>query len=94
MEIKNYNIELEKAIKTIKKQKAKTVLLQLPDGLKPNATEIVDQLQENTNAQIFIYSGTCFGACDLPTDTNADLIIQLGHSPWSFKKEQNIKIVK
>jgi len=97
MEInKTYDLELEKAIKAIKKQKAKKVLLQLPDGLNPNAIEIVDVLEEQTNAQILIYSGTCFGACDIPQDTGADLIIQLGHSPWSFTKGQgkDIKIVK
>ena len=32
-----YNLELEKAITQIKKEKAKLVMIQLPDGLKPKA---------------------------------------------------------
>jgi len=86
-----YNLELEKVAKEIKKQKAKTVLLQLPDGLKPKATEIADQLKEQTNAQIKIFFGTCFGACDVP-DVDVDLIIQFGHSSWNFDSK-DIKVI-
>ena len=32
-----YNLELEKAADAIKKEKAKRVCIQLPDGLKPKA---------------------------------------------------------
>jgi 2-(3-amino-3-carboxypropyl)histidine synthase len=78
-----YNLELEKAVSEIKKSKAKTVCIQLPDGLKPRANEIVDYLEKNTDAQILIYAGSCFGACDVP-NVKADLIIQWGHS--EFKK--------
>jgi len=88
-----YNLELEKAIQAIKKQKAKSVLIQLPDGLKNKATQIVDELEKNTNSEIIIYFSTCFGACDLPTDLDVDLIIQFGHSPWNFK-DKKIKVVK
>ncbi|MBW2984667.1 diphthamide synthesis protein [Candidatus Woesearchaeota archaeon] len=78
-----YNLELDKAVKEIKSSKAKTVCIQLPDGLKPKANEIADYLEKNTNAQILIYSGSCFGACDVP-NVNVDLLIQWGHS--EFKK--------
>ena len=70
-----------KAVKEIKESKAKTVCIQLPDGLKPQANKIADYLEENTDAKIMIYSGSCFGACDTP-DVKADLLIQWGHSKW------------
>jgi len=88
----NYDLELERVVAQIKKQKAKSVLIQLPDGLKLKATEIVDELEKATNATILIYSGTCFGACDLPTDIKVDLIVQFGHSAWPYK-DKSIKIV-
>ena len=78
-----YNLELEKAAKDIKKNKAKTVVIQLPDGLKPKAKEIADFLREKTKATILIWFGSCYGACDLPLETKrigADMIIQWGHS--------------
>jgi 2-(3-amino-3-carboxypropyl)histidine synthase len=76
-----YELELEKIISEIKKIKAKLVLLQFPDGLKPYATIIVDYLSEKTRSQasrssakmpnetkteFLIWFGSCYGACDVP----------------------------
>jgi len=87
MEINNYNLELEKAVKEIKGKKAKRVIIQLPDGLKPASTEIADKLHEETNAEVMIWFGSCYGACDIPNvdKKDIDLIIQFGHSAWKFK---------
>ena len=81
----NYDLELEKAEKLIKKNKAKMVLIQLPDGLKPKAKEVQDFLKSRTKADIFIWLGSNFGACDVPLELknlNFDLIINWGHSKW------------
>ena len=78
-----YNLELNKAVKQIKKSKAKRVLIQLPDGLKPKATDIVNYLQKHTKANIFIWLSTCYGACDYPILKDIDLLIQWGHSKWT-----------
>ncbi len=78
---KSYDLELERIVSEIKKQKAKTVLLQLPDGLKPWGLTISDYLVAETDAKISIWLGTCFGACDLP-NSDADLVVQFGHAPW------------
>ncbi|HII15868.1 MAG TPA: hypothetical protein HA362_06165 [Nanoarchaeota archaeon] len=74
-----YDLELERAVKEIRKRKVRTVCIQLPDGLKPRATEIDEYLEENTKAKIIIWAGSCFGACDIP-NVGADLLIQWGHS--------------
>jgi 2-(3-amino-3-carboxypropyl)histidine synthase len=77
-----YNFDIDFLSKQIKKSKSKDVLLQFPDGLKPYALEITDFLQEkNKNAEIKIWLGTCFGACDIP-NTNSNLLIQFGHSEF------------
>lgn len=78
----DYDLEMEKAISEIKKSKAKTVCIQLPDGLKPMATEIAKNLAESTNATILIWADSCFGACDIPDLKGVDLLIQWGHSKW------------
>lgn len=78
-----YDLELERAAKEIKIQKAKLVCIQLPDGLKNKAAEIADFLEKNTHSKILIWLGTCFGACDVPQlPKEVDLLIQFGHSPW------------
>jgi 2-(3-amino-3-carboxypropyl)histidine synthase len=76
-----YDLELERAVASIKESHAKTVCVQLPDGLKPRAKEIVDHLSEKTGASVVIWAGSCFGACDVP-QLDVDLLIQWGHSPW------------
>ncbi|MFH0711877.1 MAG: hypothetical protein V1889_02095 [archaeon] len=78
---KKYDLELERVVGEIKKSGAKSVLLQLPDGLKPWAVVIVDYLRERCDADIRIWFGSCFGACDLP-NSDDDLVIQFGHAEW------------
>lgn len=80
-----YNLELDKAIDIIKSEKVKTVLLQMPDGLKPKAGEIKDIFESKTNAEILIWGGSCYGACDMPylNSVKVDILIQFGHSEWN-----------
>lgn len=80
-----YNLELKKAAEQISKTNAKKICIQLPDGLKPKAKEIVDFLKKETDAEIVIWAGTCFGACDTPNidKLGFDLLIQWGHSEWN-----------
>jgi 2-(3-amino-3-carboxypropyl)histidine synthase len=76
-----YELELERACELIRKNRARVVAIQLPDGLKPKAKQIVDTLHENTNARVLIWGGSCYGACDLPQGLQGvDLLIQFGHS--------------
>lgn len=79
-----YNLEMEKAIEVVRESGAKKVLVQLPDGLKPQAKEIVDQIQEKTDVKVVVWAGSCFGACDVPNvdEDEFDLVIQWGHSAW------------
>jgi 2-(3-amino-3-carboxypropyl)histidine synthase len=82
-----YDLELDKIESELKKIKARKVLLQFPDGMKPYATAIVDELEKRTNNKVefFIWLGSCFGACDIPNipkNLKIDLIIQFGHSKW------------
>lgn len=84
--LENYDLELDAVEQKIKTEKAKTVCIQLPDGLKPQAGEIVKELQKRTKANIMIWLGSCWGACDVPLEVNrlgADLLVQWGHSEWA-----------
>jgi len=73
-----YDLELFKVISEIKKAKAKLVLLQFPDGLKPYATAVVDYLKNKTKkVEFIIWLGTCYGACDTPLGIEKCLVIKI-----------------
>jgi 2-(3-amino-3-carboxypropyl)histidine synthase len=80
-----YDLELERVASEIQKNKAKMVCIQLPDGLKPEAKRIADELEKKTGATVTIWMGSCYGACDIPLvvkELGVDLLVQWGHSAW------------
>jgi 2-(3-amino-3-carboxypropyl)histidine synthase len=82
-----YSYKLEEAIEEIKKNKPKKVLLHLPDGLKPKAKDIQEQIEAETDSQVFLWAGSCYGACDLPIESQnvgIDMIIHFGHTKWRY----------
>jgi len=85
-----YDIEINKIINNIKKEKSKRVLLQFPEGLKPYSQEIASFIESKTGCNCFIWLDSCYGACDIPLEVERlgiDLIIQFGHLKWNFGKE-------
>ena len=60
-----------------------SVALQLPEGLKIRATEIIDFLSDKTDCDFVILGDPCYGACDLFLDYKdvADALVHFGHSP-------------
>lgn len=91
----DYDLELDKVAAEIAKLKGKSpkVCLQLPDGLKLYADEIVDELtkklrDKNKEVQLYIWAGSNFGACDVPLqlkDLDFDLVVNFGHTVFRRK---------
>ncbi len=82
------DLEIGKAVRKIRQLGAKTVCIQLPDGLKPKAALLQKEIEQKTGARVAIWAGTCFGACDTPLGLESlgfDLLIQWGHSQWKQK---------
>lgn len=81
-------IEMNKIIETIQKEKAKNVLLQFPEGLKSKALIIAKQIEKSTGCNVFVWLNSCYGSCDVPLvgklESKIDLIISFGHSLWPF----------
>lgn len=80
-----YDLELLKVIERVKKDNAKLICVQLPDGLKARASEIQNAIEKETHAKVVIWMGSCYGACDVPVQVDrlgVDLLIQWGHSVW------------
>lgn len=77
------DLELEKLFSGIKDCNAKTILVQLPDGLKPRAKEIQSEVKKKfPTVKLTFWAGSCYGACDVPNVSGFDLLVQFGHTEW------------
>lgn len=87
-----YDFELERVARVASELKAKRLLVQLPDGLKPAAPRLVDELASLIrrhgigDAEIILVGEPSFGACDLPLEhlrsLKPDLLVHVGHSRY------------
>lgn len=86
-----YDMELERVLTTIHEQDAKSVCLQLADGLKPYGKDIADAIRVKfPDVRVILWGGSDFGGCDLPVGLNrlkVDLLIAFGHAPWVWGDE-------
>ena len=81
-----FDLELTRVVSEIKSEKASCVCIQLPDGLKPEAKIISDEIRKETGATVIIWAGSCYGACDLPLEVErlgAQMLVQWGHAKWT-----------
>ncbi len=83
----SYDFEISRIVKKIKKEKAKVVGLQFPEGLKQEVVKIAKEIEEKTKAKVIIFLGPTYGACDLVKDEDAkklnlDMLIHFGHSKF------------
>ena len=81
--MKGFDFEEERIKQEIAKLGAKRVLLQLPEGLKPEGPRLAKVI-EGTGAVPIISADPCYGACDLATAEaerlGIDLIVHFGHA--------------
>ena len=90
-----FDFEENYVVKEILKREAKKILLQLPDGLKPNSFRISNLLEKETKATIYVSANPCHGGCDLAIkeaeDLGVDLIVHYAHTP--FIKNPKIPVI-
>jgi diphthamide synthase subunit DPH2 len=89
--VDTYDIRLSSIISIIKKRKYDAVLLQFPDGLKPIATSLADNIQKKTKTRAFIWLDSCFGFCDLPLKQAEQLFNKLNKLDKINKKQKKIR---
>lgn len=75
--IGEFFFDLDFVNRKINKDGIQKVLLQVPDGLRRK----VDLFVEALDAEVNIWGGTCYGACDLPLDIGeGELLVHVGHT--------------
>jgi 2-(3-amino-3-carboxypropyl)histidine synthase len=91
----SYNFELDRVLKEIDRRNAKRILIQIPDGLKPQAFTLATTIEKNAKIDVFLSASPCYGGCDIAINQakilNVDLIIHYGHT--LFRSELDIPIM-
>ncbi|MBE5729533.1 diphthamide synthesis protein [Candidatus Parvarchaeota archaeon] len=80
-----YDVDFERIFERIKEKGHKKVAIQLPDGFKRHALEVSKTIRENTGADVYIWGGSNYGACDIPYGLEKfgiTLLIQFGHAKF------------
>jgi 2-(3-amino-3-carboxypropyl)histidine synthase len=89
-----FDFEIARVIEHIVKGKYTRVLLQFPEGLKPNGFKLAREIEKATGAEIILSADACYGACDLAVDAQrtlrADIIIHYGHSPMIERSVEGV----
>jgi 2-(3-amino-3-carboxypropyl)histidine synthase len=81
------DFEKEKFVKELKKRKPKRILVQLAEGIKQNAPDILNVVEKLGMDIEVIFSGeTCWGACSVALQEaealQVDLIVHFGHAEF------------
>ncbi|KAI0677153.1 Diphthamide synthesis [Trametes maxima] len=80
----NYSFEIHKTIHHVRKNTAKMVALQMPEGLQMFACTIADIIERFTSALTVIMGDVTYGACCIDDYTavalGCDMLVHYGHS--------------
>ena len=88
MDMDRHDFELDELIERIKSNDNRLVALQVPEGLKMQALEMMDAIEDETTAKIILAADPCYGACDLVHDKmqrmGVELVAHMGHSQMNI----------
>lgn len=88
MDLNRHDFQLEELIERIQKNDNRLVALQVPEGLKMQALEMMDEIETGSGAKVVLAADPCYGACDLVHDKmkmmGVELVAHMGHSQMNI----------
>ena len=88
MDMKRHDFELDELVERIKANDNRLVALQVPEGLKMQALEMMDSIEDESGAKVVLAADPCYGACDLVHDKmqmmGVELVAHMGHSQMNI----------
>ena len=88
MDLDRHDFQLDELVERIMKNDNRLVALQVPEGLKIQALEMMDSIEGGSGAQVILAADPCYGACDLVHDKmkmmGVELVAHLGHSQMNI----------
>ena len=88
MDLERHDFQLDDLVERIKDNDHRLVALQVPEGLKMQALEMMDAIEDNSAAKVVLAADPCYGACDLVHDKmrmmGVELVAHMGHSAMNI----------
>ena len=89
MDLDRHDFELTELMERIRSSDHRLIALQLPEGLKIQALEMMDEIETETSAKVVLAADPCYGACDLVHDKmkmmGVELVAHMGHSQMNIE---------
>ena len=87
MDLDRHDFQLDELVERIKSNDNRLVALQVPEGLKMQALEMMDKIEDDSNAKVILAADPCYGACDLVHDKMRAMVLS-----WSLKGHSQMNI--
>ena len=88
MDLDRHDFQLDELVTRIKSNDHRLIALQVPEGLKMQALEMMDQIEDDSDAKVVLAADPCYGACDLVHDKmramGVELVAHMGHSQMNI----------
>jgi 2-(3-amino-3-carboxypropyl)histidine synthase len=88
MDMDLHNFELDELIERIKQGDHRLIALQIPEGLKIQALDLMDEIETETASKVVLAADPCYGACDLVHDKmrmmGVEMVAHMGHSQMNI----------
>jgi 2-(3-amino-3-carboxypropyl)histidine synthase len=89
MDLNRHDFKLDELIGRIQENDHRLVALQVPEGLKMQALEMMDEIETASSAKVVLAADPCYGACDLVHDKmqmmGVELVAHMGHSQMNIE---------
>jgi 2-(3-amino-3-carboxypropyl)histidine synthase len=76
------DFEIPRIAKLVEETKARVIRLQFPEGLKRYGPDVAKRIQQHINVTVLLSGNPCYGACDLDSEADADLLVHFGHAEF------------
>lgn len=89
MDLDRHDFQLDQLMERIQANDNRLIALQIPEGLKMQALEMMDTIETETSAKVVLAADPCYGACDLVHDKmklmGVELVAHMGHSQMNIE---------
>ncbi|MBT7938163.1 MAG: hypothetical protein HN696_03260, partial [Euryarchaeota archaeon] len=88
MDLDRHDFQVDDLVERLKGEDTRLVALQLPEGLKIQALELMDRIETESSAKVILAADPCYGACDLVHHKmkmmGVELVAHMGHSQMNI----------